>query len=273
MKIWIFGGSGTLGRHVWDVARERGYELIVPTHHACEIEDIEDVRMNFASGFKPDVIINCAGQLPGSSPQSMLNANAIGPWNLASQGIRMVHMSTDAVFSGQDIRNDQYQPKLRSDDLPDPCDIYGRSKLAGEVLADHVLNVRGSFIDLRSGFLHWVHTLLPGGQSGKAIEAWMHVYWNGTSAKCMAYKLMELAEGDRTGVVHTGSVTHVSKAWMIEYLVEALGLNSSIQLVREPQIWHVLEPDDETLEFLPVKEILDELIQEIKEKKKAQCLE
>lgn len=241
------------------MAQEHGHDLIVPTHHACEIEDIEDVCMNFASGFKPDAIINCTGKLPGASPQSMLQVNAIGPWNLATQGIRIVHMSTDCVFSGEEIIDNSFQPMLRaSTHSPDPVDIYGRSKLAGEVSLEYVLNVRGSFIDPQSGFLRWILN-----SRGK-VRAWTRASWNGTSARRMAELLVTLAEGERVGVVHAAAPDSVTKAWMIEYLADVLDLRFSIELVSEPLIWRALEPGDDELTFPPVKEMLDELVAEIK---------
>lgn len=168
------------------LAEERGDIVFAPTHEACDIGNRAHVGSVFArtkydgSGdivpnALPDVIINCAGAVSGSI-QDMVMTNGLGPHNLAQLGIRLVHMSTDCVYSGEEIRDDRFQPRLKVGDFPDPIDIYGRSKLLGEPEGKHVAIVRGSFIDPAGGFLHWLLNA-----RGK-IQAWEHAYWNGTTS-------------------------------------------------------------------------------------------
>ena len=256
MKIAVFGGSGTLGRHVVAVAKKRGHDVFAPTHQTCPIHDQNRVWRRAAPEHS-DVIINCAGVLEPSFLGNMIQANSIGPHVLAQTlGVKMIHMSTDCVFSGEP----GMAPLRSGDAMADPVDLYGRSKLLGEPMHEDVLVVRGSFIDPSKGFLHWL--LNARGR----VDAWMNAYWNGTSAFRMAGHLVDLAEGDYGfGVCHIASPTNVTKAWMVRKFVEELDLPLDLKMVKGPQIWRVLEPDIDTI---PVEEMCDELIAEIREERK-----
>lgn len=110
---------------------------------------------------RPAVVINCVGvvkQLAESNdPLAVLPVNAMLPHRLsrlcALIGARLLHISTDCVFSGT-------RGGYRDEDTPDAVDLYGRSKQIGEVVDQpHVLTLRTSFIghELRSrrGLIEW----------------------------------------------------------------------------------------------------------------------
>lgn len=210
-----------------------------------DISNLTQVK-TFVSTVRPDYIINCAGRIK-HSPLWTIKSNALGPHTLAAFDIPMIHMSTDCVFGGYS----ETQRKYLSTDLANPIDLYGRSKLLGEVNQSHVLNVRGSFIGRKHGFLSWVLN------SKDIIEVWKNAFWNGTSVKMMATQLVKLigTEGGRT--IHVASETYMSKAQMAKYIVEKLNLPISLKIVDEPKIWRVLEPD---IVLPPVEQMLDEVI-------------
>ena len=95
----------------------------------------------------PDVVINCIGlvkQLAASEePMSAISVNALLPHRLARlcgiAGARLVQMSTDCVFSGS-------KGMYTESDIPDAKDLYGRSKLLGEVDYPHAITLRTSII-------------------------------------------------------------------------------------------------------------------------------
>ena len=243
------GATGMLGKRVVQEAEQRGHTVVAPAVRFGEYI----VPVTFSS---MDVIINCAGIIPAKmpSPEHMIQVNSLGPWQLArvacEWNTRLVHMSTDCVFSGEKIRS------LNTQTLPDPIDLYGRSKLTGEPSGKNVVVVRGSFIGLEHGFLYWLL------REKGLVQAWTKAMWNGGSVKIMAHALVDLAESDVEGVVHVAAETPVSKAWMIEYLIDALDLHiDAINFIREPSIWRALEPD---IVLPPVKDSLDELVEEAK---------
>lgn len=96
---------------------------------------------------RPDVVINCIGvikQLAGArDPLQCIEINALFPHRLAQEcqrhGARLIHISTDCVFSGN-------KGMYVESDFPDCDDLYGRTKLLGEVDYPHAVTLRTSII-------------------------------------------------------------------------------------------------------------------------------
>jgi dTDP-4-dehydrorhamnose reductase len=96
---------------------------------------------------KPNVIINAVGmvkQLNGAKdPAVSIELNALLPHRLAELceriGARLIHVSTDCVFSGD-------RGGYTESDPPDAQDLYGRSKLLGEVDLPNAITLRTSII-------------------------------------------------------------------------------------------------------------------------------
>jgi dTDP-4-dehydrorhamnose reductase len=109
---------------------------------------------------KPDIVINCIGiikQLPvAKDPLISITINALFPHQLAHAckdvGARMIHISTDCVFSGK-------KGEYTEQDFPDADDLYGRTKLLGEVAYPHCVTLRTSIIghELKGqhGLIEW----------------------------------------------------------------------------------------------------------------------
>jgi len=109
---------------------------------------------------RPEVVVNCAGltkHVPGGSePIPAIAMNAILPHRLAqlcaNSNARLIHVSTDCVFSGQ---YGNYQEK----DATDAQDVYGKTKALGEVIGDNVVTLRTSTIGheagTKLGLLEW----------------------------------------------------------------------------------------------------------------------
>ena len=96
---------------------------------------------------RPEIVINCIGLvkqlIEAENPLAALPVNALLPHRLARLasliGARLVHVSTDCVFTGR-------QGNYRESDAPDALDLYGRSKLLGEVDYDNAVTLRTSII-------------------------------------------------------------------------------------------------------------------------------
>jgi dTDP-4-dehydrorhamnose reductase len=99
------------------------------------------------STIRPDAVVNCIGvikHLPaGSDPLSAITLNAQFPHRLAAAcrvaGARLIHLSTDCVFSGR-------KGGYTEEDRTDAEDLYGQTKMLGEVRGPGTLTLRGSFI-------------------------------------------------------------------------------------------------------------------------------
>ncbi len=176
MKILVLGASGMLGnamlrvmsaQEAWSVfGTVRGANpalhavapraVLIPGVHA----DQPDSLLAAFAQARPDVVINCVGlvkQLSNAEdPLVAVPINSLLPHRLARMcevaGARLVHVSTDCVFSGK-------QGNYTESDLADAQDVYGRSKLLGEVDYPHAVTLRTSIIghELRSahGLIDW----------------------------------------------------------------------------------------------------------------------
>lgn len=173
MKVLIVGASGMLGHQLWlelskthDVygtVRRRHTRLqnlsnssrhIIPDVNAYDLDKLKSIidEHDF------DVIINCIGivkQLDESKNYiSSISINSLFPHQLAKMaaGSKLIQISTDCVFSGS--RGDYSE-----DDLPDASDLYGRSKLLGEINYGHHLTIRTSIVghelDSNRSLLDW----------------------------------------------------------------------------------------------------------------------
>jgi dTDP-4-dehydrorhamnose reductase len=124
-----------------------------------DVESIDSLTRLFAE-VRPQVVINCIGlvkqRAEGDDPLSALPINALLPHRLARlcavAGARFVHVSTDCVFAGT-------RGAYVETDAPDAQDLYGRSKLLGEVDYPHAITLRTSIIghelDSAHGLVGW----------------------------------------------------------------------------------------------------------------------
>ncbi len=165
MRILILGGDGMLGHQLLQSWQERhevrvtlrgesaayhGYRLF-DERNSCFGVDVRDIASveEALKAFAPEVVVNAVGIVKQRSEAAdavlSIEVNALFPHRLAqlceAHRCRLVHMSTDCVFSG---RKGMY----KEGDLEDARDLYGRSKLLGELHYSHTLTLRTSIIGL-----------------------------------------------------------------------------------------------------------------------------
>jgi dTDP-4-dehydrorhamnose reductase len=130
-------------------------------------------------------------------PERAQAVNADGAANVAAAGVRVIHLSTDYVFSG-------FAPgEYREDDPTGPLGAYGRSKLAGEraVLArPGNLVVRTSWVFGEGR--NFIRSILAAERAGKELRVVAdqrgRPTWAGDLARAIAY----LAGREDSGIVH-----------------------------------------------------------------------
>ena len=163
MRILIIGGDGMLGHQL--------YKYLVPTHDVFvslhqeqgaydkhELFDNEnayggiDVRnieslADVLQDCRPDAVVNAVGIIKQrkSASESIpsIEINALFPHRLSllckAIDAKMIHLSTDCVFSGQ-------KGNYTEGDPSDAEDLYGKSKYLGEVIEHNCLTLRTSMI-------------------------------------------------------------------------------------------------------------------------------
>lgn len=163
MKILIPGGDGMLGhqllkslstRHDVRVTLRGGLSAyaqygLFTGQNAYDGVDVrsETKMLEVVADFRPDVIINAVGVVKQRSSAKeaipSLEINSLWPHRLAliarAANARVIHLSTDCVYSG---RKGNYS----EDDAADAEDLYGRSKLLGEVAESNCFTLRTSII-------------------------------------------------------------------------------------------------------------------------------
>ena len=177
MKVLVVGASGMIGSTVLRVLSEKSdwqvfgsvREESVKRFFSAPIGesliagiDVEnqDLLVKMLDQIRPDVVVNCAGltkhKPDAEDPLVSIPINTLMPHRLAGLcklvGVRLIHVSTDCVFSGE-------KGGYIESDFADARDVYGKSKALGEVVYPHTVTLRTSTIghELQSkfGLLDW----------------------------------------------------------------------------------------------------------------------
>lgn len=164
MRVMILGATGMLGNAMFRVLSENSDLVVYGTARSAsslryftdnlysqiivgiDVENHDSLVKAFAA-VRPDVVVNCVGLVKqladANDPLQAVPINSLLPHRLAAlsqaTGARLVHISTDCVFSGA-------KGNYQESDFPDAYDLYGRSKLLGEVDYSHTITLRTSII-------------------------------------------------------------------------------------------------------------------------------
>jgi dTDP-4-dehydrorhamnose reductase len=281
VKIAVFGADGMLGKALVAEAVARDIGVMAVYHgegetrlRGARIAYLDISRRDHLDAFietdRSDVWINAAGIIPPAAGKvtpadadiAMVMTNALGPQVLAAavkktEATRLIHVSTDCVFSGNTTLDRPYTVTTR----PDPVDLYGRSKLVGEAILDRdrIAVVRTSFVGLDHGLLRW---FLDESAAGHTVTAWRNAWWSGSSVYAVARALLDLADRRTPGIVHLTTSLPLSKAVVLALIRDAFGFRTNLDYVERPVIRRVLRP---TVDLTP----FDLAINEVAEKWRA----
>jgi dTDP-4-dehydrorhamnose reductase len=182
MKIFVFGSNGMLGRYVSTYLKNQ-YTVVDITRNEIDASNIRQEELQaklFHLGLKEgDVVVNCVGTIkPMVDSLGDLNAiqvNSVFPRILANvcqnMGVKMVHPTTDCVYSG-------LKGSYNEDDKYDVSDVYGMSKAMGE--PSNCTVVRTSIIGEEVGqgrsLVEWIKS-----NNGGKINGYLNHHWNGVT--------------------------------------------------------------------------------------------
>ena len=240
-KVLILGGTGMVGHtlfmalssqedlDVYATARTSGGinrwfppELLNNIREDVDADNFDTVTRAFSS-IEPEIVINCIGiikQTPmANDPLSAIAINSLFPHRISmacrSTGARLIQMSTDCVFDG---KRGSYTEK----DVPDATDLYGRSKLLGEVEGVHCLTIRKSLIghELRGklGLIEWFFA-----QEGR-INGFTRAIFTGLPTIELARIIIEhvIPNENLKGLYHVAS-NPISKYELLRLVAERYG--------------------------------------------------
>ena len=224
-KIMILGSSGMLGHMVYNYLMEtKKFQISDSSYpfsasensYLLNVTDKQAVE-DWIRAKKPDVIVNCIGALIKDSqrdPANSIYLNSFFPYQLSKilreTGGRLIHLSTDCVFSGK-------KGGYAESDFCDAYDMYGKSKSLGEVNNGYDITLRTSLVgpELKEngeGLLHWVLN-----QTG-LIEGYSNVYWSGVTTLELAKAIEEVINQKISGLVHFTSGVRISKYQLLQII-------------------------------------------------------
>jgi len=244
VRVLIFGAAGMLGHKLLEKLSPRfetfgtlrggtaGLPAQLPMGNLIEGVEANDLPALAAAldRVRPDVAINCIGiikqlkQAKDAVPS--IRINALLPHQLAElcgeRGVRLIHFSTDCVFSGR-------QGPYTEQDSPDATDLYGRGKLLGELDQPGCLTLRTSIIgpELRHGLslLAWFLQ-----QRGGRVKGYANALFSGFPTTVMADIVIKLI-GEYPGLEGLWHVSSdpIDKYDLLRLINDTYGLGIAIE--------------------------------------------
>lgn len=206
MKILVTGAAGQLGSDVLCEMERRGIEGRGVTRRDFSLTDYL-AAYTFIKGYKPDAVIHCAAYTAvdkaESEPDLCFAVNSAATANIAAAcadiGAKLIYISTDYVFPGQG--SDFY----KVDAAKGARNVYGRSKLAGEMAVQEALTrffiVRTSWVFGAAGH-NFVRTMLRLGRSHASLRVVGDQIGSPTYTADLASLLVDMAGTEAYGVYH-----------------------------------------------------------------------
>ena len=216
-KILILGATGLIGHQVYlrlnvnknfvvsSIARQRKISDDTVLLDARDEHLLEKVIVDI----NPDIIVNCMGVLIAEAnrdPENAIFLNSYIPQylkNIANSfDAKLVHISTDCVFSGK-------KGLYTEDDIRDAEDTYGRTKALGEVTEPPHVTLRTSVVgpEIKEGeeLFHWFMS-----QEGR-IKGFTKSYWSGVTSLELAKAVEWVIEEDIQGLYHITNGIPINK--------------------------------------------------------------
>lgn len=218
MKILLFGKTGQIGREIDMLAKNSKHEIVSYSRDEVDVAAYEVVNEAIKK-HKPDCVINASGYHMVAdcekNPDKAFEINTYALKNLAVAcklvNARLINFSTDKVFDGKK------RTAYREEDRPNPIQVYGMSKLAGELAAHNyyedcitirTCGVYGGFTGSRVKKGNFVLYILNEAKTKKTLEISVEQTASFVNANDLAraiLKLLELkAEKGIYHIVNTG---------------------------------------------------------------------
>ncbi len=245
MKVVIIGATGMLGHKMYmrlknhfdcyafartDFATVERFKIFQQERFVGGVDALsENEVISRLNEIGPKVVLNCVGmttrKIDEKKISQLIRINSYFPhvldeWCRDNSG-RLIHFSTDCVFSGR-------KGGYTEDDSTDARDVYGLSKMLGEVSSKSSLTIRSSIVGLeimhKTELFEWLIS-----QQGKKITGYDQVFYSGVTTNYMSDIVRQIVDSypDLSGVVHLSS-PKISKFTLLGMLNKALGLGADI---------------------------------------------
>lgn len=248
MRIMVLGGEGMLGHKMYQILHARYpdtactvsrslsdpfYERVFLFGQGHVIDNVDAMDLQslgeLLRGIKPAFIVNCIGIVKQREEAKAfipsITLNSLLPHTLAEfasgWGGRVIHFSTDCVFSGKSGRYTEDSPS-------DAEDLYGKSKYLGEVAVENALTLRTSIIGRElANFQSLLEWFLA--QRGKTVKGFKRVIYSGVTTNYMAQLVGNLiADYPTLSGLYQVTAPPISKYDLLCLLKEAYHLDVKI---------------------------------------------
>ena len=237
-RVLIFGSTGQLGADLVEVLQNSGsFDVIPLTHEDADCRHADAIR-KIVLAYRPQIVINCAAYVRVDDcedyPCEAFEVNAIGAFNIAraSAGVdaQCVYISTDYIFDGE-----KNLPYVESD-IPNPINVYGVSKLAGEFLvrqsAPRWLVVRVSSLFGKTGARgkggNFIDTVVGKAKAGERLHMINDIAMSPTYARDAAVALAVILQNGVSGIFHVTNSGGCTWYDFAKAILEFTGLEAAI---------------------------------------------
>lgn len=232
VKVLVIGKNGQLARELTDTV-PTDVELTCLSRTEIDLTEPSDI-IRVISTIKPNIIINVSGFTDVEAAESSyenahaLNGKAVD--NIAyaafNAKVRLIHISTDFIFDGCSQR------AYKVDDKPNPINVYGKSKLAGEVAiakyhSDNFTIVRTSWLYSRFG-KNFVKTMLNLMSEKEQLNIVNDQLGSPTHAKGLAYFLWCLIKLEKWQAIYHWSDLGITSWYEFAIAIQELGIKHGV---------------------------------------------
>jgi dTDP-4-dehydrorhamnose reductase len=241
--ILITGGSGLLASN-WAVDIRQNYSVTLALHKrriamhgvTCSdvsLESVEAIKATIRQA-KARVVVHSAAMTNvdacEAAPEAAHHANFFIARNVAlackSEGAKLVHISTDHVFSGAN-------PMMNEDSVINPINVYAQTKAAGEVA---VLDICPNAIVVRTNFFGWglsyrksfSDIIIEALRGGREMNLFRDAYFTPILIGRLIKASHELIDADASGIFHVVGDERLSKYEFGIRIAKTFGLNASL---------------------------------------------
>ncbi|MBO7243059.1 MAG: dTDP-4-dehydrorhamnose reductase [Alistipes sp.] len=197
LKVIVTGGTGQLATAIAKLCTQSKNSYIITSIEELDICSVESVSKGVQDA---DIVINCAAytnvEAAEENIEEATRINRDGVANIAKvareRGIKLIHISTDFVFGGDNERTTPYHEQ----EAPSPINVYGKTKAEGEAEA---LTAPGAIV-LRTSWLYapwghnFVNTIIGRARQGAELRVVDDQRGTPTSAISLAQAIIEIIE-------------------------------------------------------------------------------
>ena len=231
-SIWLAGAKGQLGQAILRQIKEQNELIVVlTTDQDVDVTDMAEVS-RFVITNHPSVIINCAGMTDVAACDAdkvkAYKVNALGARNMAAAArmvdAKIIHVSTDDVFAGDCLE------ELTEFDVTVPTSVYGKSKLAGEMM---VRELNPKHLVIRSSWSYgegknFMTDLIAKVDAGEKVEVACDQVSTPTSMDALAKGILSLMRGNEYGVYHVSCEGSCTRYEFAKKILELTGRDVSL---------------------------------------------